>query len=326
MPLPTPGDVHVSRFLTNIAIAFIQNPALFLGARVFPAVMVDKQADKYVIWDRADFNRDEAKPTGPTGEAPIGDLRMSSDSYDCVINKFAHLIDDPSVANSDSPIELRKTKTRDVARKLMIRREKDWVAKFFATGKWKGSSTGADLVGGVDFTQWDNFAASDPVSVIRKEIVNMETLGISAKNFKLTIGKKAWLKLVDHPKFIERFEQVQASIINEQLVAAVLGIGEVIVPGSVEATSLEAAATTTMDFIHGKRALLTYAPSAPALDEPSAGYTYVWAGLYGAQNSGVQIKEFRREEKSSDQIEGASAWDHKLTSDVCGVLFDQVVA
>ncbi len=326
MPLPTPGDVHIVRALTNLAIAFGQDPTKFVGARVFPTVRVSNKSDKYYVWDRADFHRDEAKKVGPTGEAPIGASRLSSDTYDCEEYKYAELIADQTRRNADPAINLERTTTQNVMRKLMIRREKDWVSKYFTTGKWTGSTTATDLVGGTDFVLWDNYAGSNPVTDLRTQIVQMETLGIDAKDFKLTLGKRLWAKIVDHPKFIERFEQVQASIINEALVAAVLGIKEVIVPGGVETTSAEAAATTTMDFIHGKHALLTYAPEAPAIDQPSAGYTFAWDQLPGGQGEGVNMKKFRREEKSSDQIEGASAWDNKLTSAVCGVFFSAAIA
>lgn len=325
MPLPTPGDVHVSRPLTNIAIAFAQDPENFLGAKVFPIVKVDKQSDKYYVWDRADFHRDEAKAVGPTGEAPIGQLRISTDSYDCVENKFAHLVDDSTLANQDNPLNVKRTKTQDVVRKLMIRREKDWVTKFFAAGKWTGSSTGADLVGGTDFTLWSTYATSNPVTDIRAQIVHMGKLGINMKDAKLVVGAEAYLKLVDHPKFIERFEQVQAAILNEKLIAQVLGIREVLVPMSVENTAAEGAAAT-MAYIHGKHALLVHAPSAPGIDVPSGGYTFVWTGLVGAQNEGLRVKEWYRPEKSSTQIQGESAWDHKLVSAVCGTFFKDCVA
>ena len=35
----------------------------------------------------------------------------------------------------------------------LINRERKWVEAFFTTGKWTGSTTGTDLVGGVDFAE-----------------------------------------------------------------------------------------------------------------------------------------------------------------------------
>lgn len=321
--LPTPGDVHINRPLTNIAIAFANN-AGFVHNRVFPSVPVQKQSDSYFVWERADFHRDEAMKVGPGGAAPVGALRLSTDSYNCDVYKFAHLISDQERANQDDPLDLDMTKAEDVTRKLMIRMEKDWAESYFTTGKWTGSTSGTDLVGGTDFTVWSNYSASDPVALIRQQAFNMAKLGVPMGEMKLTVGAEVFRVLLDHPKFLERYEQVQASILNEQLMASVLGIGEVIVPMSVQNTAAEGK-PATMAFIHGSSALLTYSPAAPSLNRPSAGYSFKWAGLTGGQGEGIRIKRFRRDVLDSDQIQGESAWDHKLVSPVLGVFFSAAI-
>jgi hypothetical protein len=237
------------------------------------------------------------------------------------VYKFAHLIADQERANQDDPLDLDMTKTEDVTRKLMIRMEKDWAEQYFTTGIWTGSDTGIDIV---PTTKWDNYTGSDPVADIRKQAFHMAKLGVPMREMKLTVGAEVYRALLDHPKFLERYEQVQASILNEQLMAAVLGIGEVIVPMSVVNTGSEGA-TDSFNFIHGDGALLTYSPSAPAINRPSAGYCMKWAGLVGGQGEGIRIKRFRRDVLDSDQIQGESAWDHKVVSPVLGCFFDQTL-
>jgi len=318
--LPTPGDVHVNRPLTNIAIAFTDNSGWVFN-RAFPMVPVMKQSDTYYVWNKGDFHRDEAEKVGPGGAAPIGALRISTDSYNCDVYKFAHLVSDQERANQDDPLDLDMTKSEDVTRKLMIRMEKDWAAEYFTTGKWTGSTTATDIVPAI---KWDVYATSDPIADIRTQLFHMAKLGLPMSEMKLTLGADVFKVLLDHPKFLERYEQVQASILNEQLMASVLGIGEVIVPMSVVNNGPEAG-VDAFDFIHGDAALLTYSPSAPSLNRPSAGYCMKWAGLTGGQGEGIRIKRFRRDVLDSDQIQGESAWDHKLVSSVCGVFFDAVL-
>lgn len=321
--LPTPGDVHVNRPLTNIAIAFTENSGMVFN-RVFPSVPVQKQSDLYYVWNKGDFHRDEAQKVGPGGAAPIGALRLSTDSYACEVYKFAHLISDQERANQDDPLDLDMVKAEDVTRKLLLRMEKDWAAKYFTTSVWTGSDTGTDLVGGADFTAWSNYSTSDPVANIRAQAFHMAKLGVPMREMKLTVGADVFRVLLDHPKFLERYEQVQASILNEQLMASVLGIGEVIVPMSIENTAAEGKADS-FGFIHGDSALLTYSPSAPALNRPSAGYCMKWAGLTGGQGEGVRIKRFRRDVLDSDQIQGEAAWDHKVVSSELGVFFSAAI-
>lgn len=317
---PTPGDVHVNRPLTNIAIAFAGN-SKYAHQSVFPSVPVQKQSDSYFIWDRGDFHRDEAQKVGPGGAAPIGALRISLDSYNCDVYKFAHLISDQERANQDDPLDLDTTKAEDVTRKLLLRAEKDWTEKYFTTGKWTGSTSGTDIT---PANLWSNYSTSNPVTDIRAQAFHMSKLGLPMSEMKLTLGAEVYRVLLDHPKFIERFEQVQVSILNEQLMAAVLGIGEVIVPMSSENTAAENA-TPSFSFIQGQAALLTYSPSAPSINRPSAGYQFKWAGLTGGQGEGLRIKRFRRDVLDSDQIQGESSWDHKLVSSVCGTFFTGVL-
>ncbi len=325
MPLPTPSDVHINSALTQIAIAFRQDFTEFVGFRVFPMVGVSKQSDAYYVWDRADFHRDEAKQVGPGAAAPVGGLRLSNDSYNCRVNKFAHLITEEEEANADQGVNPREEKTEDVVRKLMIRKEKDWAEKYFTTGVWTGSTSGADLVGGTDFTAWSTYASSEPIQNIRAQVTHMKKLGIKARDITFTCGQEVLSVLVDHPKFLERYEQVQPGILNEDLIAAVLGVGRVVVPGSVINTGVEGG-TAAYSFIHGKSALLTYAPAVPSRGKPSAGYSFVWTGLVGGQNEGLRIKTFMRPELSSEQVQGESAWDHKVVSSACGVFFSNCVA
>ena len=56
---PGSGDVHVDRPLTQIAIAFSQDPEAFIADRVFPVVPVAKQTDSYFTIASDDWFRDE---------------------------------------------------------------------------------------------------------------------------------------------------------------------------------------------------------------------------------------------------------------------------
>ena len=56
---PSPGDVHVNTPLTNISIAYMQDATKFISQRVFPNIPVAKQSDRYYVYDRGEFNRDE---------------------------------------------------------------------------------------------------------------------------------------------------------------------------------------------------------------------------------------------------------------------------
>lgn len=60
MPSPVVQDVHVAAALTNIAVAYVQDESSYIAEAVFPMVPVQHQTDKYFVWSKADFFRDEA--------------------------------------------------------------------------------------------------------------------------------------------------------------------------------------------------------------------------------------------------------------------------
>ena len=58
MYTPTPGDVHVNTPLTQISIAYLQQQDQFVAAQVCPVIPVAKQSDRYYVYNRGDFFRD----------------------------------------------------------------------------------------------------------------------------------------------------------------------------------------------------------------------------------------------------------------------------
>ena len=60
MPNPIRQDIHVNRPLTNISVAYIQKATSFVAGQVFPIVPVKKQSDRYFVYLKEDWFRDEA--------------------------------------------------------------------------------------------------------------------------------------------------------------------------------------------------------------------------------------------------------------------------
>jgi len=57
MPLLTPSQVHIDQPLTNLTLAYVQSQENFIADKVFPLVGVERQSDKYYIYDRDNMNR-----------------------------------------------------------------------------------------------------------------------------------------------------------------------------------------------------------------------------------------------------------------------------
>ena len=69
MPQPTLSDVHVNALLTNMSVAFFQDDASFVATRVFPIIPVQKASDRYIVYTRGDFNRNQMAKRGAGAES-----------------------------------------------------------------------------------------------------------------------------------------------------------------------------------------------------------------------------------------------------------------
>jgi hypothetical protein len=330
MPNPTAGDVHVNRPLTQISIAYMQAAEDFVASRVFPTVPVQKQSDRYFVYDRADWFRDEMKPRAPSTESAGGGWRLdNTPSYVATVYALHKDIDDQLRANQDDPVDLDRDAAEYLAQQAMIRREKQWIANFFTTGLWTGDQTGVSASPSTnEFLQW-NDPTSTPLEVVRAQRLAIKGRTGYAPN-TLVVGAAVHNALVDHPDVVDRIKYGATpgapAIVTRQALAALFEVEQYLVASAIETTSGEGAGTATYDFLAGKAALLVYAAPRPSILAPSGGYTFAWTGYLGAGPEGQRIKRFRMDHLNSDRIEMEIAFAQKLVAADLGVFFASAVA
>ena len=329
MPQPTIGDVHVNAPLTNISLAFIQDASHFIADRVFPNVPVAKQSDRYFVYDRGDFHRDEMEERAPGTESSGNGYNLdNTPTYYAPVLAFHKDVSDQIRANSDAVLDADRDAAIYVTQKAMIKRERDFVTNAMGTGIWTNEKTGvnSDVTLGSEFLIW-NDANSDPISEIRQGVRTvLETTGFAAN--KLTLSQTVFDALVDHPDIVDRIKYGQTpgapAIVNEQALAALFGLQEVLVSKAVYNTAAKGQ-TASNSFIAGNNALLTYTTPNPGIMTPSAGYTFSWTGWMGATTMGHRIKRFRMENLESDRVEVQMAYDHNVTGADLGYFFENAV-
>jgi hypothetical protein len=318
MPQPTARDLHVDALLTNLSIAY-QNLE-YIADRIFPLVPVQKQSDRIAKYDQSFWFRDEAKLRAPGTKSARGGFTVdTSETYFCDRYSYGHEIYDEERDNADSVFNLDRDAVEMVTDKMLMRREVAFATDFFTTGKW-----GADKVGGTDFTQWSDYANSQPLVDLTTWRDDIEGK-IGREPNKLIIGKQLWSSLKWHPDLIDTIKYTQRGQVSLELFAALAEIPEVMVGKAIYTTSVEGTAegSVTYSRIWGKHALLIYVPPRPSLLTPSGGYTFVWQRVPSA----IQyIRRFRDEERECDIIEANSYFDQKLTGASAGIFAQNAAA
>ena len=316
MAQPSQSQVHVNRPLTNISVAFMQNPNNFVWDKVFPIVPVDKKSDVYFTYPLGQWYADNAQKRRAGTESAGSGYPMSTDSYTCDRYDFHKDIDDDTRNNADAPIDLDRDATEFVTQTLMQRLENQWVTNFFTTSVWDTDLTPSNL--------WSDYTLSDPLTDIDtgKETI-LKNTGFEANT--LVLGYKVYRQLMRHPDFRDQIKYTSPENINAGLLAKILDIERVIIAKSVKRTSIEGE-TSAFDFIHGKHALLCHVAPKPGILVPSAGYSFAWRGVSGGMGTNIRIKKFRIERLEVDRVEGAVAFANKVVSSSLGYFFNGAVA
>lgn len=328
---PTAGDVHVNVPLTNFSQKFLQNAAAFVGMRAFPNSPVTKQSDLYYVFDRSDFNRDDAKERADGTESAGGSFNLSTDPYFAKVYAFHKDVTDRQRANQDSQVQLDQSATQFVTQKLLIRRERLFASRFFAPNIWFNGGTSASAGQNVDWSS----SSSDPIVDVRDAIRGVQEATGGFRPNKMLIGREAWDTLVDNDAILARItggaNNQMPAMVMRTLVAQLFEIDEIFVMDSVynsgaEGTGAALNENESNSFIGGDQALLYYAPNTAALNEPTAGVQFSWTGLMGNTSNGMRIKRFRMEHLEADRVEGQMAFDYRVTSPELGHLFISVSA
>lgn len=310
----------------NISVAYIQSQQVFVADKVFPLVPVLKQSDLYWVYSKADFLRIQAQRRAPGAESAGSGYRVSTGGpYFCDIYALHKDIDDPTRANTDSPLDMDRDATLWLTQQMLMRRESDFINNYFTTGIWGTNLTGVAATPNANqFIQW-NQAGSTPIEDITNQMMAIESNSGFLPN-TLLLGPNVYqslrnnAELIDRIKYTPAADQKERGIVTPGIIANVLDIERVFVARAVYNAAAENLADVT-NFMAGNGALLCYSAPAPSLMQPSAGYIFSWNGLEGAGAYGMRITNFRMEWLKSDRVESEMSYGMASIAPSLGTFF-----
>lgn len=324
MPKPTMSDLHVNRPLTNISTAYMNEDTSFVASEAFPEIPVQKESDKYFVWNKGDMLRIEARERAPGAKVIAGGVGITTASYQCVRYAARWDVPDPLRDNADDGAQLDKAAAEWVSQQMLMKKESVWATKYFATGLW---TTDYDGVTGSpstnQFKRWDA-SGSTPLTDIAQR--RKDVLSLTGKNPNvLVLSFPAYTALINHADIVARYQYTKGGDIGVEQLKQVFAIDKVLIGQAIQNTANEGA-TDSLSFLLGKHALLCYAEPSPGLMKASAGYTFSWTGYNGAGSAGNRIKKYRLEEYESDVVEGELYVDMKLVGADLGAFFEDAVS
>src|SRR4051812_37358032 len=194
---PGSPDLHIDRPLTNVSIAYFQDPNDFIADKVFPSLPVDKRSDLFWKYTKSDWRRTDAQKRAPgTESAGIG-WSNQTDNFYCDVYAAHVDIDAQTRANADSNWNLDSDASRLITQHLLLLKDKQWAAKYFKTGIWNVEYAGvASGPTGTQFLRWDQ-TGSDPLLNTTNWLTNFR-LSVGRKANFMVLGTDVWKALKNH--------------------------------------------------------------------------------------------------------------------------------
>jgi hypothetical protein len=329
MPEPTYGDVHVQAALTAISVAYLQSEDHYIADKVFPVVPVVHQADKYFVYTKDDYFRDEAQLRADATESAGSGFNMQTKSYSAGVWAIHKDVGDQTRRNADPAVDIDVASTKFVMQRMLIRRDRFFAATFMATGKWGTDVTGAVAGNGTTTaTFWNDDGNGDPFTDIALgQTTILQNTGLEPNT--LVLAFPVYQALRKHPLVIDRIKYTSpayAGNITPQLMAEAFDVERVLVSKGVYNTAAQGA-TGSYSFIVGKNALLCHSARAPGLWTPSAGYTFAWQGFTGLNSMGVRVLQIPMPWLGSSMVrtEAEMAFDMGVVGSDLGYFFSGIV-
>ena len=326
MPLLTPSQVHIDQPLTNLTIAYVQSQENFIADKVFPVVGVQKQSDKYYIYDRANMNRTgDVKALAPRTEVNRIGQAVSTDSYYADVYGLGMDFDQQTLANEDAALDIRSSGAQTLVNRLMIHREEQFADTFFKASVWGTDNTPANL--------WSDYTNSTPIKNVTDARRTMQLKSGGFKPNTMVVGKEVRDILINHPDILARLNGgatvSNTALITNAKLAEIFEVENFYVMEAVKNSAVEGAAESNA-FIGGKHALLAHVAPNAGLMTPMAGATFAWNTLDGVNNLGVTVESFSddalKRQQIAEHIQVKMSYDMKVTGADLGYFFNTVIA
>ncbi|MCL1832857.1 MAG: hypothetical protein FWG45_08155 [Oscillospiraceae bacterium] len=320
-------------YLTNLALAYFQSAAGFISRRLFPVVPVPLSMAYFFEFDKGDLTRLMVAKKPEFGHVTPAVFGKRDHSYKCQVDQIITGIDSISSLdfqriNAPGVIDPRRAKARFVAEQMNLYLDDMWAQKYFNAASWSQVFTGTGTTPtGNQFWFFDNDNC-DPVKFFNGLFTLMRQFGLRKPN-KLGLGLNAFGALQNNPAILERIKyqgsEANPATVTANVLAQLFGLDEVVVAETVK-NEAKIGEEDDLQFICDPNScLLCFTTNAPAIDEPSAGYTFAWDMLGNGQYMAMQ-QYLGEPATHTEFVEGLLATDRQICAPDLGIFLQNAVS
>jgi len=325
-------NTHYDQFLTNISVSYNETNT-YIGEQVIPVVDVNKQSDKYMVFDYQDHMiSDDDIQRAPGTVASEMRTGWSEDSFYTEGYAKRYALYDEELANADQEhiFNLKEMAAKQVKAKLLLNKELKSASlltnpnNFHADLRVNVGASGS----GADVTKWSDYQNSDPIMDLFKLREKAERLGAMDFN-TLVLSKPVYNILKMHPKLkaLTSNGLVSPEFVSDEAIKHLLGVENLIVANARKATSAQRRVGKggMTNYIWGNNAVLMYLPKGSGRDVPAAAYTFQWTNPLANVTGAQKTREYYSEESKTLWIETEEWFAQKVVSTLGAVVLSDIV-
>lgn len=323
-------NVHYDQYLTNITVAY-NDRNQFVHERVVPIIEVDKQSDRYMVFDyMTHMVEDEDIRRAPGTVASEMRTGFSDDAYFCEGYAKRYALYDEEIANADESRigDLMEMAARQVKAKLLLAKEIN-AAKLMTNPNnfHPDLRVTFNATGPGPFVKWSNFDESDPIKDIFKLKEKAERLGAPDLN-TLVVSKPVYNILKMHPKLKSTVAGwVSPEFVSDDMIKQLFDIENLIVAPARKRTKAQERIGEggLTSYIWGNNAVLMHLPDRPGRDVPAAAYTFQWTNPEANVTGNQKTRQYYDEASKTLWIEAEEWYAMKVVSKVSAIVLPDVV-
>ena len=303
--------------LSNYAIERRNKPAMLIGSKVAPMVVVDRDSYYYPIFGNEFITKSTSQGVrGNSARAERVDFSYSVDKYTTQEHAYETFLDDRDLMTAQPELRVEYQKTNIITDKQLIGYDAYVASQAFNVTTFSGYTAALSSAGATN-TAWD-ISTSDPriqaqtakASILQGGLVDPESIS-------LVVGADVWLNgLQFNATLLKTFAYTNPYALSTEMVAKALGIKEILVGNGIVADEQ----TGTKSKIWGKYAMFAYLSPEPSLEDVSTLKTFV------LKDKDLRIDSYRDEPNKSTVYR--SLWDYTVVAPAVssGYLFSTVVS
>lgn len=308
--MPSGGNLHISKPLTNVAVEYKNNA--YIADDLFGVVTVNKETDLYYTFNRDFRIPDTRRANG--AKSNRWTWGVSTSSYVLERLSLHDIVTDRDRENSDS-IQLDNQSTEGLVDKIQARVEVLANNLLMTTTSWGGNTTI------VSTTSW-RYYTTGSVPVQNWFSASTWIANNSGKRPNSAVTNNYVYDLLRlHPDITSRIQYVERAIAGKDLLASVLDIdqGRFFVGEGMADTGLEGVAES-LTSIWSSDFWMGYLEQSPGMKKISAAYMFA----HSHDGKTYRVKKWRDEDVEGDKIEVNAFRRPIAVATACAYLFKAV--